>query len=202
MNSSDIGKILSRRSRINCLALATTPVLALGAALGVSATPILDTQTVSPALEPLGPAGTVYVFVDVSGEVYLEGNNADIASLQITSASGAIITANWHDLNSNGYSNWTDTAKKATGIGEFDNQFTVSGDYAVINGVIDYGNFYDFSRDAEDYIFKYGSVESNDTTVDTVNGQVYYFPEPTMLGLMSLTAMGLFGRRPKKLDRR
>jgi hypothetical protein len=47
-------------------------------------------------------------------------------------------------------------------------------------------------------VFKYGSVESNDTTVDTDTGSVIYFPEPTTLGLMGLAVTGLFSRRRKR----
>ena len=202
MNTSGIGTKRTRRSRNRRLAVAVGSALALCAGAGVSATPILDTGVASPAMEPLGSAGTVFVFVDVSGEVYLEGNNADIASLQITSASGDIITANWQDLHANGYTNWSDTAKKRTGIGEYDNQFTATGDYAVL-GIVDYGDIYNLSlggsgHGSEDLVFKYGSVESNDTTVDTDTGSVIYFPEPTTLGLMGLAVTGLFSRRRKR----
>ena len=133
----------------------------------------------------------------VTGDVQLVGNNADIASLQITSASGGIITANWTDLHANGYTNWSDTAKKKTGIGEYDNQFTATGDYAVL-GTVDYGDIYNTTTNVEDLVFKYGEVESNDTTVDTDTGSVIYIgplPEPTMLSFMGLAAAGLLGRR-------
>ena len=161
--------------------------------------------TVSPAdtVNPLPANGVLELVVDtVSGDVELEGNNADIASLQITSTGGGIITANWTDLHANGYTNWSDTAKKNTGIGEYDNQFTATGDYAVL-GVVDYGDIYNTSVNAEDYVFKYGSVESNDTTVDTYTGSVIYVtPEPTTLGIVGLAAMGLLARGRKKLERR
>ena len=160
------------------------------------------TGTVSPAdtVSPPPANGVLELVVNTtSGDVELEGNNADIASLQITSASSSIITANWTDLHANGYTNWSDTAKKKTGIGEYDNQFTATGDYAVL-GVVDYGDIYNTTVNAEDYVFKYGSVESNDTTVDTDTGSVIYVqpvPEPTTLGLMGLAAAGLMGRRRK-----
>ena len=164
--------------------------------------------TVSPAdtVNPLPANGVLELVVDtVSGDVELEGNNADIASLQITSTGGGIITANWTDLHANGYTNWSDTAKKKTGIGEYDNQFTATGDYAVL-GVVDYGDIYNTTVNAEDYVFKYGSVESNDTTVDTDTGSVYYQagypPEPSSLGLVVPTLVALLGRRRKKLDLR
>jgi hypothetical protein len=161
--------------------------------------------TVSPAdtVNPLPANGVLELVVDtVSGDVELEGNNADIASLQITSTGGGIITANWTDLHANGYTNWSDTAKKNTGIGEYDNQFTATGDYAVL-GVVDYGDIYNTSVNAENYVFKYGSVESNDTTVDTYTGSVIYVtPEPTTLGIVGLAAMGLLARGRKKLERR
>ena len=136
------------------------------------------------------------LIINVStGDVQLVGNNADIASLQITSGSGGIITANWTDLHANGYTNWSDTAKKATALGEYDNQFTATGDYAVLGGV-DYGDIYNTITNAEDYVFEYGSVESNDTTVDTDIGSVIYVtPEPTTLSLLGLAAAGLMGRR-------
>jgi hypothetical protein len=158
------------------------------------------TGTVSPAdtVSPPPANGVLELVVNTtSGDVELEGNNADIASLQITSASSSIITANWTDLHANGYTNWSDTAKKKTGIGEYDNQFTATGDYAVL-GVVDYGDIYNTTVNAEDYVFKYGSVESNDTTVDTDTGSVIYVtPEPTTLSLMGLAAAGLLGRRRK-----
>jgi hypothetical protein len=160
------------------------------------------TGTVSPAdtVSPPPANGVLELVVNTtSGDVELEGNNADIASLQITSASSSIITANWTDLHANGYTNWSDTAKKKTGIGEYDNQFTATGDYAVL-GVVDYGDIYNTTVNAEDYVFKYGSVESNDTTVDTDTGSVIYVsgvPEPTTLSLMGLAAAGLIGRRRK-----
>jgi hypothetical protein len=183
--------------------MASACVLGLGAGLEASATPILDVGVASPGdtVNPLPASGVLELVVDVvTGDVALEGNNADIASLQITSASSSIITANWTDLHANGYTNWSDTAKKKTGIGEYDNQFTATGDYAVL-GNVDYGDIYNTTVNAEDYVFKYGSVESNDTTVDTDTGSVLYVvpvPEPTTLGLMGMVAAGLLGRRRKK----
>jgi len=152
--------------------------------------------TASPASVPAPANGALELIINVStGDVQLVGNNADIASLQITSGSGGIITANWTDLHANGYTNWSDTAKKATALGEYDNQFTATGDYAVLGGV-DYGDIYNTITNAEDYVFEYGSVESNDTTVDTDIGSVIYVtPEPTTLSLLGLAAAGLMGRR-------
>ena len=202
-------KVASRRSRTKRrAAVASACVLALGAAAGVSASPILNTGVASPGdtVSPPPPNGVLELVVNtVSGDVELEGNNADIASLQITSASGGIITANWTDLHANGYTNWSDTAKKKTGIGEYDNQFTASGDYAVL-GVVDYGDIFNVAEeynlygfDTGDYVFKYGSVESNDTTVDTDTGSVIYpSPEPTTLSLMGVAAAGLLRRRRKR----
>ena len=199
---------MRKRRAIKRLALATSSVMAFGLAAGASASPILDTGTASSGdtFYPLPPAGVLELIVDTSsGDVELEGNNADIASLQITSASGGIITANWTDLHANGYTNWSDTAKKKTGIGEYDNQFTATGDYAVL-GVVDYGDIYNTTVNEEDYVFKYGSVESNDATVDTDTGSVYYQagypPEPSSLGLVVPTLVALLGRRRKKLDLR
>jgi hypothetical protein len=134
------------------------------------------------------------VYTD-TGDVQLEGNNADIASLQITSASGGIVTANWDDLNSQGNGNWSDTARKAAGIGEYDNQFVVTGNSLLLNGIIDYGDIYNITTNAEDLVFEYGSVESNQTTVNTDVGVVYFIPEPTTLSLMGLAAVGLMSRR-------
>ena len=206
MNTSDNGTKNGHRRRKKCIAMAATPLLALGLAAGASATPIWDTGTASPGdtVSPPPPNGVLELVVNfVSGDVELEGNNADIASLQITSASGGIITANWTDMHANGYTNWSDTAKKKTGIGEYDNQFTATGDYAVL-GVVDYGDIYNTTANAEDYVFKYGSVESNDTTVDTDTGSVLYFdgypPEPSSLGLVVPTMVALLARRRKKLD--
>jgi fibronectin-binding autotransporter adhesin len=170
------------------------------ASMATASTAKTLTGTVSPAdtVSPPPANGVLELVVNTtSGDVELEGNNADIASLQITSASSGIITANWTDLHANGYTNWSDTAKKKTGIGEYDNQFTATGDYAVL-GVVDYGDIYNTTVNAEDYVFKYGSVESNDTTVDTDTGSVIYVsgvPEPTTLSLMGLAAAGLMGRR-------
>jgi fibronectin-binding autotransporter adhesin len=198
---SDLNAVLS-----NFFDTAPTTVRAANAAAkfkaSTASTAKTLTGTVSPAdtVSPPPANGVLELVVNTtSGDVELEGNNADIASLQITSASSSIITANWTDLHANGYTNWSDTAKKKTGIGEYDNQFTATGDYAVL-GVVDYGDIYNTSVNAEDYVFKYGSVESNDTTVDTDTGSVIYVqpvPEPTTLGLMGLAAAGLLGRRRK-----
>jgi len=198
---SDLNAVLS-----NFFDSAPTTVRAANAAAkfkaSTASTAKTLTGTVSPAdtVNPPPANGVLELVVDtVTGDVELEGNNADIASLQITSASSGIITANWTDLHANGYTNWSDTAKKKTGIGEYDNQFTATGDYAVL-GVVDYGDIYNTTVNAEDYVFKYGSVESNDTTVDTDTGSVIYVqpvPEPTTLGLMGLAAAGLMGRRRK-----
>jgi len=201
---SDLNAVLS-----NFFDTAPTTVRAAKAAARASASTASTaktlTGTVSPAdtVSPPPANGVLELVVNTtSGDVELEGNNADIASLQITSASSGIITANWTDLHANGYTNWSDTAKKKTGIGEYDNQFTATGDYAVL-GVVDYGDIYNTSVNAEDYVFKYGSVESNDTTVDTDTGSVIYVsgvPEPTTLSLMGLAAAGLLGRRRKKTN--
>jgi hypothetical protein len=201
----DYLSVVSRRSSARRRAAAASAcALALAAAAGASATPILDNGVASPGdtVSPPPPNGVLELVVNtIDGDVELEGNNADVASLQITSSSGGIITANWTDMNSNGYSNWSDTGKKKTDIGEYDNQFDASGDYAVL-GVVDYGDIYNNNGfNNENYVFKYGSVESDDETVDLDTGTVIYIvplPEPATLSLMAAAAAGLMGRGRKR----
>ena len=178
-------------------ATAATTVRVGGAAVAVAGASTAHTLTgvASPGIAP-PPNGQLELIVYTdTGDVQLEGNNADIASLQITSASGGIVTANWDDLNSQGNGNWSDTARKAAGIGEYDNQFVVTGNSLLLNGIIDYGDIYNITTNAEDLVFEYGSVESNQTTVNTDVGVVYFIPEPTTLSLMGLAAVGLMSRR-------
>jgi hypothetical protein len=169
--------------------------------IAAGAVATFETGTATPSANPPVPAdGDLELIVNINtGNVQIEGNDADIVSLQVTSASGGIIAANWQDMYSNGYSIWTDLGRRPTLIAEYDPQLGTGG-FTLINGFIDYGDIYNTVTNPQDYVFQYGSVvpADDDGQITTYTGTVYYVPEPTMLGLMGLTAAGLLRRRRKR----
>ena len=123
---------------------------------------------------PTPDSGTLELIVNpVTGDVLLDGNDADVVSLQVTSASDSLVASNWLDLNSHGFTTWAAIIKKTNGIAEYDTQFLASGGYTVLNGAIDYGDVFK-TTGTKDLVFKYGVVLSNDTTVNTLIGNIIY----------------------------
>jgi autotransporter-associated beta strand protein len=165
--------------------------------------PLPSTSSNARRLTSTGPstpvaAGTLEVAVDPStGDVKLIGSQAKIVSMELASVSHSLVPANWSDLHSHGYSNWSAVVAESQGLVEYDTAFTANHDFATIDGVIDYGNIF-LLTGAHDLVFRYGIVNSGDKKITTVTGNVVYTPEPTSLSWLGLGALGLLKRRIRR----
>jgi uncharacterized protein (TIGR03382 family) len=172
------------------------------AAAAVAAAPVVLTSaatTATPATPAAAAPGTLELDVNpTTGDAVINSGGLAINGIQISSDTNQLVPANWKSLGSF-YHLGQFAPSRGSPASNFIAEVDNSGNFTTLasGSTIDYGNIFT-PGGTPDLVFVYtyqGPGNINQSAAGLVVYQASGVPEPTMLALGGVAALGLLGRR-------